>query len=149
MRIPEPLFVVINPTMRCLLRSPLHGLASGSLMLITFTGRRSGRRFTTPVRYIRRGDAIRCFTGAESKWWRNLKGGAEVTLRIAGRDRRYRATAIHDDPASVRAGLEDYLAEFPQDAAYHDIRLIGQRTLETAGLARAARTAVMVEARPL
>jgi hypothetical protein len=149
MRVPEPLFIVINPTMRCLLRSPLHGLASGSLMLITFTGRRSGRRFTTPVRYIRRGDAIRCFTSSESKWWRNLKGGAEVTLRIAGRDRRYRATAIHDDPTSVRAGLEDYLAEFPQDAAYHDIRLIGQSTLEPAGLERAARTAVMVEARPL
>jgi hypothetical protein len=149
MRMPEPLFVVINPTMRCLLRSPLHGLASGSLMLITFTGRRSGRRFTTPVRYIRRGDAIRCFTGSESKWWRNLKGGAEVTLRIVGRDQRYRATAIHDDPASVRAGLEDYLREFPQDAVYHDIRQIGKGTFDPADLERAAKTAVMVEARPV
>ncbi|MDE0053611.1 MAG: hypothetical protein OXT64_05055, partial [Gammaproteobacteria bacterium] len=48
MRIPEPLFVVINAGMRLLLRSPLHALASRSLMLITFTGRVTGRTYTTP-----------------------------------------------------------------------------------------------------
>lgn len=149
MRVPEPLFVLINPTMRLLLRSPLHLFLSGSLMLITFTGRKSGRRFTTPVRYVRRGDTVRCFTASENKWWRNLQGGAEVTLRIRGRDLPFQATAIHDDPAKVRAGLEDYLREFPQDAAYHDIRLVGRRTLDPADLERAAKTAVMVEARPL
>src|SRR5262249_17743027 len=52
MRLPEPLFVVINPVIRALLRSPVHGLMSKSLMLITFTGRKSGRRYTTPVRYV-------------------------------------------------------------------------------------------------
>ena len=30
-----------------MLRSPLHGLLSGSVMLITVTGRKSGRRYTT------------------------------------------------------------------------------------------------------
>jgi deazaflavin-dependent oxidoreductase (nitroreductase family) len=149
MRIPEPLFVLINPTMRLLLRSPLHGIVSGSLMLITFTGRRSGRRYTTPVRYLQSGDVVRCFTASESKWWRNLKGGAEVALRIRGRDRRYHAVAIDDDPARVRAGLEEYLRQFPQDAAYHDIRLIGRRTPDPTDLDRAARAAVIVEARPL
>jgi len=147
MRLPEPLFVLINPTMRLLLRSPLHGLVSGSLMLITFTGRKSGRRYTTPVRYVRSGDVVRCFTSAQNSWWRNLKGGAPVTLRIRGRELPFRATAIHDDPARVRAGLEDYLRQFPQDAAYHHIRLNG-RTPDAADLERAARTAVIVEARP-
>jgi len=37
-----------------LLRSPLHRLASGSLLLITYRGRRSGRRFTIPVIYAER-----------------------------------------------------------------------------------------------
>lgn len=147
MRLPEPLFVLINPMMRLLLRSPLHGLVSGSLMLITFTGRRSGRRYTTPVRYIRRGDAIRCFSSSETRWWRNLRGGAEVTLRIRGRDATYHAVALHDDPAQLRAALEDYLAEFPQDAAYHDIRR-SKNGLDAGDLERAAREAVMVEAVP-
>ena len=149
MRLPEPLFVVINPTMRLLLRSPLHVLVSGSLMLITYTGRRSGRRYSTPVRYLRRGDVIRCFTTTESRWWRNLRDGAEVSLRIRGHEARYHARAIHDDAARVRAGLEDYFAQFPQDAAYHAVRLAAGRRPDPADLARAAQHAVMVEARPL
>jgi hypothetical protein len=148
-RLPEPLFVVINPTMRLLLRSPLHGLVSASLMLITYTGRKSGRRYSTPVRYLTRGELVRCFTTTETRWWRNLRGGAEVSLRIRGREARYRATAIHDDVARVRAGLEDYFGEFPQDAAYHAVRLAAGNRPDPADLARAAQHAVMVEARPL
>ena len=149
MRVPEPLFVLINPVMRTLLRSPLHGLASGSLMLIGFTGRRTGRRYTTPVRYLRRGETIRCFTAEQTKWWRNLRGGAEVTLRLRGRDARYRAEAIHDEPERLRAALADYLQQFPQDAAYHDIRLGADGKPDPSDLEHAARKAVMVEARPL
>ena len=61
-------------------------------MLITFTGRNSGRQFTTPVRYFRDGETVRSFTSAESQWWRNLRGGADVVLRIEGRDAPYRLT---------------------------------------------------------
>ena len=68
MRLPEPLFAIINPVVKTLLRSPIHGFWSKSLMLITFSGSRSGRRFTTPVRYVRVGDAVRCFTSAENMW---------------------------------------------------------------------------------
>ena len=149
MRMPEPLFVLINPVMRLLLRSPLHVFLSSSLMLITFTGRRSGRRYTTPVRYMRAGEVVRCFTTAETKWWRNLKGGSAVTLRIRGRDLPCHAVAVHDEPARVRVALESYLRQFPQDAAYHDIQLDGAGTPDAADLERAARAAVMVEARPL
>lgn len=147
MRLPEPLFVVINPVMRMLLRSPLHFLWSGSLMLITFTGTKSGRRFTTPVRYIRVDGLVRCFTASENLWWRNLRGGAPVSLRIAGEERRYHALAIHDDPPRIRAALQHYLTLFPQDAAYHQIRLNPDNSLLQEDLERASRHAVVVEAR--
>src|SRR5450432_3938186 len=104
MRLPEPLFLIINPMMRLLLRSPFHFLQSKSLMLITFTGRKSGRRFTTPVRYVRVADTVRCFTSPENLWWRNLRGGAAVSLRIQGKEQPYWAT-IQGDPAAVRAAL--------------------------------------------
>jgi hypothetical protein len=84
MKVPEAFFTVINPIMKFLLRSPVHGLWSDSLMLITFTGRKSGRRFTTPVRYIKTGETVRCFTAAENQWWRNLRTGARVELLIKG-----------------------------------------------------------------
>ncbi|MCC7463382.1 MAG: nitroreductase family deazaflavin-dependent oxidoreductase [Gammaproteobacteria bacterium] len=148
MRIPEPFFILINPTMRLLLRSPLHGLVSASLMLIAFTGRKSGQRFQTPVRYIRAGETIRCFTTHKTRWWRNLKGGATVTLRLRGRDLVCQAIAIDDDPARTRAALEAYLREFPQDAAYHDVRLGADHAPLAADIERAAQHAVLVEARP-
>ena len=149
MRIPEPFFLLINPAMRLLLRSPLHGLLSANLMLIGFTGRKSGRRYVTPVRYVRAGEMIRCFTTKETKWWRNLQGGAEVTLRLRGRDLACHAVAIDDDPARTCAALLDYLRAFPQDAAYHDVRLGADRTPWAADVERAAQHAVLVEARPL
>lgn len=147
MRVPEALFVVINPVMRTLLRSPIHFFWSGSLMLITFTGRKSGRRFTTPVRYVRVDGLVRCFTSSENLWWRNLRGGAPVCLRIAGEERPYHALAIHDDPPRIRAALQHYLTLFPQDAAYHEIRLNRDKSLVAEDLERASRQAVVVEAR--
>ena len=118
-------------------------------MLITFTGRTSGRRFTTPVRYVRDGDVVRCFTSSSNQWWRNLRGGAPVTLRLAGQDQAYIATAIANDPGEVRRWLEHYLGEFPQDAAYHDIRLNKDKSLMAEDLDRASHEAIVVEAKPV
>jgi hypothetical protein len=147
MRLPEPLFLIINPMMRLLLRSPLHFVQSKSLMLITFTGRKSGRRFTTPVRYVRVGDTVRCFTSPENLWWRNLRGGAAVLLRLEGKELPYWAT-IQSDPAAVRAALTHYLGLYPQDAAYHEIRLNRDKSLVESDLDQVSRHAVVVEARP-
>jgi hypothetical protein len=148
MRLPEPLFLIINPMMRALLRSPLHFVQSKSVMLITFTGKKSGRRFTTPVRYLRVGNTVRCFTSSENMWWRNLRGGAAVSLRIAGKEGRFWAVPIENNPAAVRQALRHYLCLFPQDAAYHEIRLNRDKSLVEEDLERAAQHAVVVEARP-
>jgi len=118
-------------------------------MLITFTGRKSGRRYTTPVRYIRIGTTVRCFTSPENQWWRNLRDGADVVLRIEGVDLPYRATAIVNDPPLIKAALRDYLGLFPQDAAYHDIGLKKDKSPVAKDLERASHEAVVVEAMPL
>jgi deazaflavin-dependent oxidoreductase (nitroreductase family) len=73
-----------NPVVRALLRSPLHGLLSRNVMLMTVTGRRSGRRFTLPVQYARRDEAVYVLSWPDRRWWRNLVGGAPVTLRLGG-----------------------------------------------------------------
>ncbi len=134
--------------MRFLLRSPLHGLCSGSLMLITFSGRRSGKKFTTPVRYIENDRTIRCFTTSDTQWWRNLRGGADVVLRVRGKDSPYKAVAIENNPEEVKKWLIYYLGLFPQDAAYHDIRLNKDKTLLEGDLERASHNAILLEAHP-
>ncbi len=118
-------------------------------MLITFTGRRSGRRYTTPVRYLRTGTTVRCYTSASNQWWRNLRGGADVVLRIEGVDKPYHAIAIVDDPATIKAALQEYLDVFPKDAAYHDIRVKKDGSLIVEDVERASHEAVVVEAKPI
>lgn len=117
-------------------------------MLITFTGKRSGRRYTTPVRYVRLDDTIRCFTSSENTWWRNLRGGADVILRLEGVDRRYRAAPMERRPDKIRKALEHYLTLFPGDAAYHGIGLNRDKSLVAEDLERASLTAIVIEARP-
>ena len=148
MKIPEPLFVIINPAMRLLLRSPLHFLVSGSLLLITYEGRKTGRRYTTPLRYVRKEEVIRCFTSASTEWWRNLQGGKQVNLRVAGKDGQYLAQIIKDDKQTLRAELEAYLVQFPQDAAYHEVGLDADKQPIAGDLDRAIENSVVMEARP-
>ena len=117
-------------------------------MLVTFSGRKSGKKFTTPVRYIQNGQAVRCFTSSENQWWRNMRGGAEVVLRIRGKDIPYRALAIENNPEEIKKWLTNYLGLFPQDAEYHDIRLNKDESLVEEDLERASHNAIVVEAYP-
>jgi hypothetical protein len=118
-------------------------------MLITFTGRKSQRVYTTPVRYLQRGDAVWAFTSTENKWWKNLIDGATVSLRIQGKDRRYRAEARADAHDQVRDALRIFLSHFPQDAPYYDISLGPDRRPSESDLEKAAKGTVWVTAYPL
>lgn len=97
-----------------LLRSPGHRLLSRSLLLISYRGRRSGRRFTVPVMYAEREGALTIFVGhAERKnWWRNLREGAEVEVRLRGE--RLRGQAALADGAGV---ADAYLERYPRALA--------------------------------
>src|SRR5919201_997478 len=80
----------INPFVSAILRSPLHGLLSTQLMLLTYTGRKSGKRYTIPVGYARDGETLVVFSSRS--WRRNLRGGAPVEVLLQGR--RYTGTAV-------------------------------------------------------
>mgnify|MGYP000859629781 CR=1 FL=1 len=77
---------ILNPFMKWLLCSPFHGLVSSSYVLIRVTGRKSGIVYATPVQYGQRGDTLYVVTSASYTWWKNLQGGAELTLHLRGKD---------------------------------------------------------------
>ncbi len=54
---------LINPFMKWLLVSPFHGLVSKHYVLVGFNGRKSGKRYATPVEYARRDNQIFFITG--------------------------------------------------------------------------------------
>lgn len=70
-------------------------------------------------------------------------------LRIEGRDMPYHAVVVENNPEEVRKWLQYYLGLFPQDAAYHDIRLGKDKSLVAEDLERASRNSIVVEARPI
>ncbi|MGY1806085.1 nitroreductase family deazaflavin-dependent oxidoreductase [Blastococcus sp. SYSU D00669] len=62
----------------------------GDVVLLTHTGRRSGRTFTTPLLYVRDGDdlVVAASNGGldqEPQWWLNLQADPRGTVEIAGR----------------------------------------------------------------
>jgi deazaflavin-dependent oxidoreductase (nitroreductase family) len=82
-----PLSTRLNSFVTAILRSPLHWLLSPGLMLITVTGRKTGRRYTIPVGYHRAADAVIVIVGeAPSKtWWRNYRDAGPIELRLRGK----------------------------------------------------------------
>jgi len=58
---------IVISAMKFVLRSPMHAMVSKSVLLITFTGRKSGKTYTTPVDYSQDGDQVYIFTHAN--WW--------------------------------------------------------------------------------
>jgi deazaflavin-dependent oxidoreductase (nitroreductase family) len=105
----------INPFVSAVLRSPVHRLLSGQVLLLTVTGRRSGRAYTFPVGYVREADALTILSGRHT-WWKNLRGGAPVAVLLAGRQRTGRAEVI-EDRAAVLAEVDRLVARYGRKGA--------------------------------
>ncbi len=117
------LYRVLNVGVRLLLRSPLHGLAGGRIMLLTVTGRRSGRPLTVPVSYLRHEGGFLSFTsGGWSAWWKNLREDAPVAVWVRGR-RLTGSARAHTEGDAVVEGLGTFLAAFPGTAGRYGVGL--------------------------
>jgi F420H(2)-dependent quinone reductase len=92
-----------NHAVSLLLRSPLHRVVSRQLAIVTVTGRRSGRDYSFPVGYRRKGERVTIPVGWPERklWWRNLRGGAAVRLLLGGEDRTGHAQVHGDEHAGV------------------------------------------------
>ena len=137
---------LFNAFVKLLLRSPLHGLL-GNVMLITVTGRRSGKLITTPVQFARDGEDLLATSDRRRTWWRNLRGGAPVTVRLKGSDRSGQAGLAADDRAAVAEGIAAYLRAAPAAARWFKIALDSEGRPDPAALARVAGERVVTRIR--
>ena len=104
-----------NDFMSWVLRSPFHGMLSNGMMLITVTGCKTGKKYTTPVGYFRENGNLWVLTSRDRTWWKNLQGGAQVTLLL----KRQPVTAFAEpelDAITVEAKLREYIEHIPQAA---------------------------------
>ena len=136
---------IVTQTMKFVLRSPVHGMVSKTVLLITFTGRKSGKTYTTPVDYSQDGDQVTIFTHAD--WWKNLRNGAPVTLRIRGRDLQGLAEPVAEDKRVVAAGLAAHLQKVPSDCRYYGVTIDGQGKPNPQEVEKAVQNVVMIRVR--
>jgi deazaflavin-dependent oxidoreductase (nitroreductase family) len=132
-----------NPFMRLLLRSPWHWVASREVILITVTGRKSGKSYTTPVNYVREDDTLIVLSHQHRTWWRNLRGGASVTILLR-REKLTVPAEVLEAPDQVTEYLQKYLTAVPQYAAAFNVGLDAERVPVPADVAQAAVGKVMV-----
>jgi hypothetical protein len=106
----SPLVGVVNAGASALIKAPVVGrVLRRGLVVIRYTGRRSGETFETPVGYRRRGDTLLIGVVApdQKNWWRNFLGdGAPITLLdFDGRDRTGHAVAQRDGRGGVSVSV--------------------------------------------
>jgi deazaflavin-dependent oxidoreductase (nitroreductase family) len=133
-----------NNFMTFILRSPLHGMLSSSTMLITVTGCKTGKAITTPVNYALDGNKVWVTSYRKRSWWRNLRGGQPVTLRVKGKEVNGWGNVI-EDGRGVEKALGVYLALLPQHAKYFHVTLDERSQPSAEELALAAHDRVIVE----
>jgi deazaflavin-dependent oxidoreductase (nitroreductase family) len=116
-----------NRLVRLVLGSPFHGIISGFLMLLTYRGRRSGAEYTLPVGYHDDGSGVTVLVGraADRSWWRNLRGGAPVRLRMRGKTVEGHADVVGGAEATRAMGA--YFAAVPRAASAFGVATEGGR----------------------
>lgn len=98
----------VNAITAWVVRSPLHPLLRGSVLVVRYEGRRTGRTYHVPV--VCRpagGGALHALTSARALWWRNIVSGAPATVFYRGHEHEARIDVVRgvDDPSEVERAL--------------------------------------------
>ncbi|MGI5165499.1 hypothetical protein ACQEU3_14175 [Spirillospora sp. CA-253888] len=105
-RPPAAFFRSVNRVVRPLLRSPLHPLLSHWLMLVAYTGARTGREYVLPVGFLFWEPREVWAFSARTGWMSGLRDGRPVTLVVRGR-RFEAAPVVVEDRGEVADLLQE------------------------------------------
>ena len=132
-----------NPMISWLLRSPIHAMLSKNLILVSVTGKKSGKVITFPTNYLQDKNTLWLVSWRDRNWWRNLRGGAKASILLAGQSHEGTGQVIEDEQ-EVAQGLQDYYQKAPQSAKYVNIKLDERQMPIQAECERAAQKMVLV-----
>jgi deazaflavin-dependent oxidoreductase (nitroreductase family) len=111
-----------NPLISLILRSPLHWLLSNHFLLLSYTGRRSGKTYSLPVNYVQDENQLWITSLRNRTWWKNLVGEQKINIWLRGAKIPAHAVAILDE-IDVFLGLARYFELRPDHAKYFDVHL--------------------------
>ncbi len=133
----------INPLIKKLLDSPIHPFLSGRIIVIHFTGVKTGKKYSTPVSYYQENNTVYCFTNGV--WWNNFKSGAEVEVKIKGVTRAGHAIAETTNDANKTEIMKKYFSAIPSDAKYYGVRFNSNGEPNREDVVRATTAVVMIK----
>jgi deazaflavin-dependent oxidoreductase (nitroreductase family) len=126
----------VNVPMRAVLSLPVATPLSANLMLISYTGRKTGKAYRQPVSYARDGEVL--LTPGGGRWTLNLAGGRPVRIRLRGRDVAAQPELV-TDAAEVERLLGVIAAKNPRAARFVPIPRRADGRLEPEALDAALR----------
>jgi hypothetical protein len=91
---PDAMLKAVNPILRFLLRTPIMGSGRDRLMVVSFNGRKTGRRYSIPLSAHRIDNNLYALTGAP--WKRNFRDGAPAEVLHNGKSTAMRGELIED-----------------------------------------------------
>ena len=96
-------------------------------MILTSTGRRTGRARKTPLWYVRDRDHVYCFSGwgSSSDWLKNLEVNPSAQVRVGKGTEETRGVIIQD-PQQIEKVLNMFLQKYGRlvRVIYHMDRLV-------------------------
>lgn len=108
---------VINLVVRAMARSPARRLLGSHLIVLGYTGRRTGHRRELPVVSAPSGTDLVVLVGQHDRktWWRNFDSfPQQVTVRTGGRLGRGDARRLRPGDAGYAEAVGAYCREFPR-----------------------------------
>ncbi len=107
-----------NSVIETVLKSPLHRLMSGKLLLLRYLGAHTATEYTLPVQYAdtHHGHVVLVAKADDKTWWRNFTSMGQVQVLQAGSWVPMTAHALlgSEDPEAVTPLLRSYAARFPK-----------------------------------
>ena len=135
--------VVGNPFMKAILRSPLHPMMSKSVAVLSVSGKKSGKVYTFPVNYQRDGDEVWIMSMRSRTWWKNLRSGAKVIIRLMGID--FNAWGeVYEELQDVTHHLRDFILRSPAYGNYLKVSMDSVGNPNSGDITKAAESRVMI-----
>jgi hypothetical protein len=133
-----------NAFMIWLLTSPAHGLVSGNMTVLHVRGRKTDNLYHVPVNFVQVGDKIIVISSPTRTWWRNLEGGAALSLHLRGDNVSAYGTVLQNR-ADAADALADCIWERPALARTLRVDRDANGTPNPAALSRAVSERVVVQ----
>ena len=119
-------FGLVNKVVVFLSETPLHLLFSHQVMVLHFSGRRTGRAYAIPVSYGRDETTgkIVCMTDASGVWWKNLISENSIEITVKGVRRRVSVRVEAYDRKAIAQALAGFCRRSRASAFFSGVAMV-------------------------